>query len=178
MPRLFVGLTLPDMVRFRLDIVRGPIPGARWIEPENMHVTLRFVGDIDNRQADELVSFLDGISLPPFEVKVRDVGVFGGRDPRIIWAGVDGGEPLAQLHRAIERATRMSGLPPETREFRPHVTLARLNKGTNPEVIARFLGSRARLELEAFQVTEFALFSSRPHVGGGPYVVENVFPLR
>ncbi|MGE0698714.1 MAG: RNA 2',3'-cyclic phosphodiesterase [Hyphomicrobiaceae bacterium] len=176
MPRLFVGLELPEAVRFRLGLVRGPLPGAKWIEPEDMHITLRFVGDVDNRQADELVSFLDGIDQPGFEVTVRDVGAFGGNEPRVVWAGVEGGEALAQLHRAVERACRSVGLAPEPRAFKPHVTLARL-KGARPDAVARFLGSRLRLTTDPFRVESFALFSSRPRVGGGPYVVENVFPL-
>lgn len=176
MPRLFVGLELPEMVRIRLGLVRGPLPGAKWIEPEDMHITLRFAGEVDNRQADELVGFLDGINAAPFEVTVREVGAFGGREPRMIWAGIEGGPQLDQLQRAVERACRATGLEPEPRTFKPHVALARL-RGTSPEVVARFLGSRARLAIEPFQVERFVLFSSKPRVGGGPYVVENVFPL-
>ena len=176
MPRLFVGLELPEPVRMRLSLVRSPLPGAKWVETEDLHITLRFAGDIDNRQADELVGFLDGIDVQPFQVAVREVGAFGGRDPRVIWAGVDAGPELEHLHRAVERACRSAGLDPEPRAFKPHVTLARL-KGTRPDVVARFLGSRARLTIEPFMVERFALFSSKPRVGGGPYVVENVFPL-
>jgi len=176
MPRLFVGLELPEMVRMRLGLVRGPLPGARWIEPENMHITLRFAGDIDNRQADELVGFLDGIEMTPFEVMIREVGAFGGRDPRVIYAGVEASEELDHLQRAVERACRSAGLAPEPRTFKPHVTLARL-KGTKPDVAARFLGSRAGLAIGPITVDRFVLFSSRPRVGGGPYVVESVFPL-
>ena len=176
MPRLFVGLELPEMVRFRLGLVSGPVPGARWVEPADMHLTLRFAGDIDNRQADELVGFLDAIEVPQFHLAIRDVGVFGGRDPRVIWAGVDPDPHLDQLQRAVERACRSAGLPPEPHSFKPHITLARL-RGANPDVVARFLGSRTRLAIEPFPVERFVLFSSRPRVGGGPYVVENVFPL-
>ena len=176
MPRLFVGLELPDMVRLRLGLVGGPLPGAKWVEPDDMHLTLRFAGDIDNRQADELVGFLDEIDLPRFELTIRDVGAFGGREPRVIWAGAEGGPALDQLQRAVERACRSAGLAPEPRAFKPHVTLARL-RGASPDIVARFLGSRLRLAVEPFTVERFVLFSSRPRVGGGPYVAENVFPL-
>jgi len=176
MPRLFIGLELPEPVRVRLSLVRSPMPGARWIEPEDMHITLRFAGDIDNRQADELVGFLDGIDMKPFEVSVREIGAFGGREPRAIWAGIEAGPDLEHLQRAVERACRSAGLDPEPRAFKPHVTLARL-RGTRPDVVARFLGSRAGLSVAPFPVEQFALFSSKPRVGGGPYVVENVFPL-
>lgn len=176
MPRLFVGLEIPEHVRLRLSLLRGPLPGAKWIEPEDMHITLRFAGDIDNRQADELVGFLDGVDANPFEVTIREVGAFGGREPRVIWVGVEGGAELDQLQRAVERACRAAGLEPEGRSFKPHVTLARL-RGTGPDIVARFLGSRSRLVIDPFPVERFALFSSKPRVGGGPYVVENVFPL-
>ena len=176
MPRLFVGLELPEMVRMRLGLVRGPLPGAKWIDPEDMHITLRFAGDVDNRQADELVGFLDGIQLEPFEVMIREVGAFGGRDPRVIWAGIEAGPELDNLQRAVERACRSAGLAPEPRAFKPHVTLARL-KGASPDVVARFLGSRGSLVIGPITVDRFVLFSSKPRVGGGPYVVENVFPL-
>ncbi|MBS0241873.1 MAG: RNA 2',3'-cyclic phosphodiesterase [Proteobacteria bacterium] len=176
MPRLFVGLEIPESLRVRLGLIGGPLPGARWIEPAHMHITLRFIGDISNPTADELVGFLDQIDAKAFSLSIRDVGAFGGRDPRIIWAGVEDCEPLMQLQRAIERAARSAGLPPETQAFKPHVSLARL-KGTRPDAVARFLGSRSRLALEPFHVERFVLFSSRPHVGGGPYVTENVFPL-
>jgi len=176
MPRLFVGLELPEMVRVRLGMVRGPLPGARWIDPEDMHITLRFAGDIDNRQADELVGFLDGIATTPFEVMIREVGAFGGREPRSVHAGVEPSEDLDLLQRAVERACRSAGLPPEPRAFKPHVTLARL-RGTKPDLVARFLGSRGSLAIGPITVDRFVLFSSRPRVGGGPYVVENVFPF-
>ena len=176
MPRLFIGLELPELVRMRLGLVRSPLPGAKWIEPEDMHITLRFAGDIDNPQADELVGFLDQVEFRPFEVTIRDMGAFGGRDPRVVWAGVEGGAQLEQLQRSVDRACRSAGLPPEPRAFKPHVTLARL-KGTSAEDVAHFLGARARLAVEPFPVDHFALFSSRPRVGGGPYVVENIFPV-
>jgi 2'-5' RNA ligase len=176
MPRLFIGLELPEIVRMRLGLVSGPLPGARWIEPEDMHLTLRFAGDMDNRQADELVGFLEGIETEPFEITIREVGAFGGREPRVIFAGTDPNPRLDALQRAVERACRSAGLAPEPRAFKPHVTLARL-KGTKPDVVARFLGSRAGLVIGPITVDRFVLFSSKPRVGGGPYVVESVFPL-
>ena len=149
---------------------------ARWIAAEDMHISLRFAGDIDNRTADEFAEFLAQIEIEPFEVRVADLGVFGGREPRLIYAGVNGGDRLEALQRATERAARSAGLAPEPRNYKPHVTLARL-RGTRSDVVARFLGSRPRLDTEPFFVERFVLFSSRPRVGGGPYVVEADFPL-
>jgi len=176
MPRLFTGLEVPERVRARLGLVRGPLPGARWIEPENFHITLRFAGDIDNRTADEFAGFLDDVEFDPFEIRISGLGVFGGNAPRTIWAGVEGGEPLVNLQKAHERAARSAGLAPETQTFRPHITLARL-RGTRPEAVARFLGSRGALISEPFPVDRFLLFSSKPGSGGGPYVVEYAYAL-
>ncbi|MGE0765821.1 MAG: RNA 2',3'-cyclic phosphodiesterase [Hyphomicrobiaceae bacterium] len=176
MPRLFIGLELPEMVRTRLGLLRGPLPGAKWIETENMHITLRFAGDIDNREADELVGFLDGIEAAPFQIMIREMGAFGGRDPRAIYAGIERNPELEHLQRAVERACRSAGLVAEPRAFKPHVTLARL-RGTKADVVARFLGSRGSIAIGPITIDQFALFSSRPNVGGGPYVVENVFPF-
>ena len=94
MPRLFTALELPERVRTRLGLIRGPLAGARWVEPENFHITLRFAGDIDNRTADEFAGFLDDIGIEPFDIRISGLGAFGGRTPRVIWAGVEGGEQL------------------------------------------------------------------------------------
>ena len=177
MLRLFAAIEIPEPHRLRLDGVRSPLPGAKWVEPADMHITLRYAGDIDNRRADDFAGFLAGIEVQPFDVVISEVAAFGGRDPRVIYAGVEADEPIEALHRATERAARAAGLEPEARSFKPHVTLARL-KGTRPEAIAPFLGSRAALKLPPFTVERFVLFSARPNVGGGPYVVEAEFPLR
>lgn len=176
MPRLFVGLELPEAIRERLARVKGPLPGARWIEPDDLHMTLRFAGDIDNPTADELVGFLASIEIDPFEVRITGLDAFGGNDPRTIHAVADGGLALDHLQKAVDRAARSAGIPPEPRAFTPHITLARL-KGTPPDVVARFLASRGRLEPLSFTVDRFTLFSSRPRQGGGPYVIEEAFTL-
>ena len=90
MPRLFTAIEIPEAIRLRLSLLRAPLSGAKWIEAENMHITLRFAGDIDGRTADEFVDFLADVRARPFTVTIRDVGAFGGRDPRVLWAGVHG----------------------------------------------------------------------------------------
>jgi len=175
--RLFAGIEIPEKHRDRLSMVAGPLPGARWVDDDDMHITLRFAGDIDNRVAGEFADFLALIDVDPFAIRIGDLGVFGGREPRVIYAGVEGGERLDILQRATDRAARSAGLQPEGRNWRPHVTLARL-RGTSPDEVARFLSTCPRLELPPFTVERFVLFSSRPNVGGGPYVVEEAYPLR
>jgi len=177
MPRLFTAIELPVALTERLASLRVPLAGARWIEPEDMHITLRFAGDIDNRAADEFRAALDAVDEPAFELRLSDFGTFGGREPRVLWAGIQANPWLETLARANDRAARVAGLAPEKHPFRPHVTLARL-RGTRPEAVARVLEALGSFRSEPFSVDRFVLLSSRPQVGGGPYVAEAAFPLR
>jgi len=176
MPRLFAGLEIPEHVGQSLARLRQPLPGASWVEPENYHLSLRFAGDIDNGTAREFTELLSRIESGTFELQLSGLGAFGGNDPRAIWAGAKGGLGLAELARAVERAARSAGLAPATRNFKPHVTLARL-RHTPVDLVARYLGRNGGFRSEPFAVERFVLFSSKPKVGGGPYVVEAAFPL-
>ncbi len=176
MPRLFTAIEIPEAIRQRLSLMRAPLPGAKWMEAENMHITLRFAGDIDGRTADEFAAFLDGIRPAPFPLTIAGVGAFGGRDPRVLWAGVQAGEALDALYRANDRAARFAGLEPEGRTFKAHVTLARM-RGARQHAVARFLEENGVLRTEAFTATRFVLLSARPGTGGPPYVVEAAFPF-
>jgi len=176
MPRLFTAIEIPQAVRMHLSLVRAPLVGAKWIEPENMHITLRFAGDIDGRTADEFVSLLAGIRSPPFTVSIHGIGAFGGREPKVLWAGVEAPDELDALARAHERAARGAGLEPEARAFRPHVTLARM-RGGRQQAVARFMQENGGLVTQPFVATGFVLLSARPGTGGGPYAVEAEFPF-
>jgi len=177
MSRLFTGIEIPAEQREELARIRVPLPGGKWIEPENVHLTLRFAGDIDNVQAAEFVDRLSSISINAFELRLAGLGAFGGNEPRSIWAGVESSPELEALARANERAARAAGLPPDARGFKPHVTLARIKYATADE-IARVLQRIGAFRSRPFLVGRFVLFSSRPKSGGGPYVVEEAFPLR
>jgi RNA 2',3'-cyclic 3'-phosphodiesterase len=177
MPRLFTGLEIPEAIRLRLALIRAPLNGAKWIEAENMHITLRFVGDVDGRTADDFADALADIKAKPFALSIGGVGAFGGREPRVLWAGVAAGEEPAALYRAHERAARTAGLEPDARDFKPHVTLARLRR-TRAAAVARFLSENAALRTEPFMVRRFVLLSARPGSGGGPYAVEAAYPFQ
>ena len=178
MPRLFTGIEIPAEQREKLYRLRMPLPGGgKWADPANYHLTLRFCGDIEKAQATELIDRLAGISMDAFEIRLTGVGAFGGNDPHAIWAGVEPSAELEALARTNERAARAVGLPPEARAFKPHVTLARL-RSASPDQVARILGRIGAFRSQPFLVGRFVLFSSRPKVGGGPYVVEEAFPLR
>jgi RNA 2',3'-cyclic 3'-phosphodiesterase len=176
MPRLFSAIEVPHDVRLRLGLIRAPFSGARWIAPENMHLTLRFFGDIDGRMADEIADFLGGVQSRPFQLEISDLGAFGGRDPHTLWAGVKPSGDLDLLHYAHERAARAAGLPPDTRTFRPHVTLARL-RGAREGDVATFLQHNGGLRTAPFLVTRFVLLSAKPGTGGPPYAVEADYPF-
>jgi RNA 2',3'-cyclic 3'-phosphodiesterase len=177
MPRLFTAIEIPDDIREELAKLRLPIPGARWIAPDNYHMTLRFAGDIPNGDAREFIENLARIEPDGFELRLSGLGVFGGDDPHSIWAGVEPKPELEDLARAHEKAARNARLAPDTRAFKPHVTLARL-KHANVDAIARFLSRFGGYRSEPFFVTRTLLMSSRPGVGGGPYGIEDRFPMR
>lgn len=177
MPRLFTAVELPEDVKDRLGDLEKPLPGAKWVPTDDLHITLRFLGDVEGRIERELCEFLAGIDADAFELRLADLGVFGGNEPRIIWAGVADNPALEALARANERAARAAGLPPENRAYKPHVTLARLN-GTPPEIVARYLGRIGAFRSRPFPVSRFVLYSAKPKVGGGPHVVEESFLLR
>ena len=117
MPRLFTGLEIPKEVAQSLSLLRGGLPGARWIDPENYHITLRFIGDIDDRLAHEIASLLDGVRRRSFEVRFGNLTSFGGRKPRAIVAAVEPIQPLVELQSELERLMQRLGLEPEGRKF-------------------------------------------------------------
>jgi 2'-5' RNA ligase len=176
MPRLFAGLEVPDEIARSLASLRGGLPGARWIDPENYHVTLRFIGDIDFAIASEIASTLDRVNRKPFQVMIEGLGSFGGRQPRAVVARVAPSRPLMELQAEVEWLVRRVGLEPEGRKFTPHVTLARLKRTTNRDV-AEYLTVRGYFPPVEFTAPRFVLFSSRDSVGGGPYLVEDAYAL-
>ncbi len=176
MPRVFTGLELPAALREQAGRLAVPLAGAKWVAPEDLHLTLRFAGDIDNRKARDFADELAQIRVPVFAMRLSGLGAFGGNDPHSIWAAVEAGPELDQLARANERAARAAGLPPETRKFKAHVTLARL-RGARADQVALILGRHAAYRSDPITIEEFVLFSSRPVTGGGPYAVEEAFPL-
>ena len=177
MPRLFAGIEIPEPLARRLSFAKAALPGARWIDPENYHLTLRFIGDVDGAVARDFIQSLGMIEASPFELKLDGLGSFGGNKPRAIWAAIAPSPALESLQRATERAARESGLPPEPRNFKPHITLARL-RGSRAGDVAHYLGLRGAFLSEPFPVSRFVLFSARDSIGGGPYVVEAAYLLK
>ena len=176
MPRLFTGLEIPSNVSQSLATLRGGLPGARWIDPENYHMTLRFIGDVDDNIAREVASLLGRVRRRPFELRVEDLKSFGGRTPRAVVAMLGPAPAVMELQAEHERLMQRVGLEPDGRKYMPHVTLARLRESSSRQV-ADYLALRAPFRSAPFNVSRFVLFSSRMSVGGGPYVVEAAYPL-
>jgi RNA 2',3'-cyclic 3'-phosphodiesterase len=176
MPRLFTALEIPRHVADSLSMMRGGLPGARWIDPENYHLTLRFIGDIDDALARDIAGLLGRVQRRPFELRLDGLSSFGGRKPRALVASVTAVTPLLELQAEQERLLQRLGLEPEGRKYVPHVTLARLRE-TSSWQVADYLSARGHFRSASFEVSRFVLFSSRSSVGGGPYVVEADYPL-
>ncbi len=177
MPRLFTALEIPRNVAMSLSLLRGGLPGARWIDVENYHITLRFIGDVDGRTADEIVDRLDRIDRTEFQMTLTGIGSFGSKKPHSIWAGVAPSPEIYALQAEIERICQRIGLPPDPRKFTPHVTLARL-KNCRLDDTVQYLSGRGNFYTAPFMVSRFVLLSSKESVGGGPYLTEEVFPLQ
>ncbi len=176
LPRLFTGLELPDAVAAQIALARGGLFGARWLEREDYHITLRFVGDVDARTAHDIAETLGEIRRPVASVRFEGLSWFGGDKPRAIVAKVKADLALIELQAEQERRLRRIGVTPEARKFTPHVTLARL-RGVRPHAVADYLASRGALAVETFTAGRFVLYSAREGSGGGPYIVEAAYPL-
>jgi 2'-5' RNA ligase len=176
MPRLFTGLELPEGVAGQLAFLRGGVVGARWMEPDDYHITLRFIGDIDARTARDLEEALGDIRRPKAVIRFDELGWFGGDKPRAIVAKVKADPALMDLQAEHERRLRRLGIEPETRKYTPHVTLARL-RGVRQASVASYLAERGPLVADSFSAERFVLYSAREGSGGGPYIVEAAYPL-
>lgn len=176
MPRLFTALEIPRDAALSLSLLRGGLPGARWIDVENYHITLRFIGDVEGHVADEVANALDRVRRPEFMLNLSGVDAFGSKKPHSIYAAVSPSPELNALQGEIERICQRLRIPPDPRKFTPHVTLARLR---NPRIedVVQYLSSRGNFSTMPFKVGRFVLMSSRDSVGGGPYIVEEAWPL-
>jgi RNA 2',3'-cyclic 3'-phosphodiesterase len=176
MPRLFTALALPGSLRLCLSLLKSGIPGARWVEPDALHLTLRFIGEVDGHGEADVMSALQMTHARRFDVLLEGVGQFGDKKPHALWAGVKPAEPLLRLAAKIDQALQRTGLPAEARRYTPHVTLARL-KDSAPARVAAYLAEHNLFRAEPFTATEFVLYSSHLGRQGAHYRPEAAFPL-
>ncbi|GJE18139.1 RNA 2',3'-cyclic phosphodiesterase [Methylobacterium marchantiae] len=179
MPRLFTALEIPDAIAEALARHQCGLRGARWIERSDLHITLRFLGDVDEDVAESFhAGLVEARSRPPLDVTLPGLDAFGGDKPRAIIASVKPDSELLDLQEEHERIARAAGAEPERRKFTPHVTLARLNRrDTQAADVAEYLAATGLFPTLRFSATRVALFSARESRGGGPYVVEAAYPL-
>ena len=168
MHRLFVAIRPPGHIRDLLIDAMDDSADFRWQDDAQLHITLRFVGEVDRPVADDLADALTRIRAAPFELRIKGVGSFDHRAAGALWAGVEPKEPVAALSAKIERLCQTIGLEPERRAFHPHVTLARW-KGRRTREVGDFLDRGRGLASEPWRVDEFILFESQLSRHGAHY---------
>jgi 2'-5' RNA ligase len=177
MHRLFVALRPPHSVRQILRAAMGGISGARWQSDDQLHLTLRFIGEVDRHLAGDIHAALGGVHHGPFELALNGLGCFDRRGfPDAVWAGVTPHEQVKALHKKVDAALLRVGLPPDERAFLPHITIARMNRTAGP--IGSLLEEAGGLSSAPFTVDSFALFESDLTHEAAVYSVVERYPLR
>ncbi len=175
--RLFVGVELPQRIRTGLSALQGGLRGARWVAPESLHLTLRFIGEVDRRQAEDIAAELGALRAPRFAVRLAGAGTFGSdRRPRALWAGIAPSPDLHRLKRQVDSLCARAGLGPDERRFAPHVTLARIRSGVRGAAERR-ANALAGAVTGEFPVEDVVLFESRLGAGGPHYERVVRYPL-
>jgi 2'-5' RNA ligase len=177
MHRLFVGLRPPPAIRARLLALMGGVTGARWQDDSQLHLTLRFIGEVERPRAEDIAIALSNVHFPPIHVALDGVGQFDSRGrPNALWVGVRPHDALAGLHKKVDQAVVRCGLAPEGRAYLPHITLARMNASAGPT--DRFLESHAGLASAPFILDHFLLFESTLGREGAIYEAIERYPLQ
>jgi 2'-5' RNA ligase len=177
MHRLFVAIRPPEYIRDLLVDAMDDNADFRWQDEEQLHLTLRFIGEVERPQANDLADALTRVHAPAFELRIVGTGRFEQRNSGALWAGVEPKEPVDALAAKVERVCVAVGLQPERRAFHPHITLARW-KGRRTREIADFLDRTRGLSSPPFAVNKFILFESRLSRHGAQYEEAASFPLQ
>lgn len=160
MHRLFVAIRLPPPVRARLLGLMGGVAGARWQTEDQLHLTLRFIGEVDRHLARDIDAALSSVHHPPFEIALNGLGAFDRRgEPVTLWAGLAPQEPLHALHKKVDQALVRVGVEPDRRAYMPHITIARLPRGTGP--VQSLIEQSGGVTSPPFAVDQFCLYESR-----------------
>ena len=176
MHRLFVAMRPPEPVRDLLIDAMDDSPDLRWVGDEQLHLTLRFIGEVERPLANDIADALSTIRFPAFELRIAGVGRFDRRSGGALWAGVEPRKPVTELAAKVDRACVQAGLEPERRAFHPHFTLARYGR-RSAEQAGDFERKRADLSSEPFPVTRFILFESHLSRHGAHYEEVAAYPL-
>jgi 2'-5' RNA ligase len=177
MPRLFIAVDLPETIKENLESMSFGIPGAKWVRPEQLHLTVRFIGEVDGALFHDIKNILAEVSAASFSLQLKGVGYFPPRGaPRVLWIGMEKSEPLLLLRKKIDLRLLRVGVEPEGRKFSAHITLARL-KNSPVQKIANFLSGNGLFSQEPFQVEDFKLYSSILSPKGAYHKVERIYPF-
>ncbi len=176
MTRLFVALEIPEIVADALTVLQSGVDGARWVKPENFHLTLAFIGEADRHGFSVALDSLAGIEAPAFEIRLSGAGVFGDRKPHALWAGVEASPALNHLQAKVETALRRDGFTLEKRKFTPHVTLAYL-KNVSQDAAERYAAQHGLFSCGPFPVEAFHLYSSELGRDSAHYAIEASYAL-
>ena len=177
--RLFIAIDLPAAHRAALVALGTPTRGLAWTPPEQVHLTLRFLGDTDEARVADLADSLTRVRVEPFVLPLEGLGTFPPRGPaHVLWAGVGHGHPrLFQLRQQIDDALLALGLPVDLRVFHPHVTLARVQREATPATVAQFLKRHREFAAAPFRAEAFNLYASELHPAGAVHTLQQGFPL-
>lgn len=180
MIRLFVGLDLPEEIKEQIYSLRGGLEHALWRDPERMHLNLRFIGNVEEDQADEILRELKYIRFPAFHLTCKGLGYFDVAGvPHHLWVGVDNDKILEELHDKIDNALKKAGVAPQERfKFHPHVTIAKL-QGTTMDELFKYISANNLFKTKSFFVENFTLFASiaRENGEGKYYRHQEIYPL-
>ncbi len=177
MPRLFLALELPDTVKTQLSLLPGEIPGARWLDTEQYHITLKFLGDTPASRVAKLVDELEGLEFPILHLQALGIGLFPLRgEPETLWIGIENDIHLMRMQRHLEKHLSLRGFPREGRHYFPHISLARLKQPSLPHLGA-YLARQAQFKIESMMISDYVLYSSHGTSMGSYYAEEARFPL-
>lgn len=177
MYRLFVAIDLPPSVKDQIEPICCGVPGARWLEPEQWHLTLRFIGEVDGGRFRDILDSLAELRAEPFSLIIKGLGFFPPRGtPETIWVGGAKSDGLSVLRGRVEAALVKIGVARDSRKFAPHVAIARLRQPHLPR-LAAYLSANSLLESPTFTVDRFGLYSSLLTSSGAQYQLEAEYPL-
>jgi RNA 2',3'-cyclic 3'-phosphodiesterase len=178
MYRLFIALDLPDEVKDDLANICFGIPGAKWVPKDQMHLTVRFIGDISEQGYHAVASALSDVVASSFSIDIKSVGYFPPHNnPKLLWVGIEKNGPIMDLRKAVEACLRQADVEPEERKFAAHITLARLGPNTPIRAIADFLSAHGLFKIGSIAVKEFYLYSSVLTPSGAVHRKEATYTL-
>ena len=176
MHRLFVALSIPEIVADALTTLQYDIEGARWRPTENFHLTLAFIGETDRHGLDAAIQTLGNIDAPAFDMRLSGLDFFGEKNPKAVWTGITPSSELNHLQTKVVQALRMADFSIEKRKFKPHVTLAYL-KNSRTDEVASYCAIHGLFSCGPFPVDEFHLYSSQLGGAASHYEIEASYAL-